>query len=275
MQRAEFEERYCIFRTVRIAGGRTIQVPVGGQNIPELRAKLAAYMTRLRRADTLDLPSLRIETFALSIEPNAALIDALREVPKELLEQLQAASDDELMALLRRYAQQLSTLRRVLGLAKAIPAADHLAERLAGGETRVIGFFHHRQTCDAMAAELESLEIDVGVLRGDTPSAARGPLIDRFDRGNLPVLLLQSQSGSLGLNLQSCRYAAIVEPDWTAATTEQAIARLYRAGQQNDVFIDFLLIPDSLDEHIVGVARRKAAIAAGIIERQPQPEKGA
>jgi SNF2 family DNA or RNA helicase len=267
MQLAEYNARYCVFRTVWISGGSTIQVPAGGQNIAELRSKLAPYMSRLRRRDVLDLPALRIHEFALSIALNTAeLTAALKTVPQELLDRLQVASGDELLTLLQRHAPQLSTLRRVLGVAKATTAADHLAERLAGGEDRVIAFFHHREVADVMLAQLRLAEISAGMIRGDTPAATRTQLIDAFDRGKLPVLLLQSQSGSLGLNLQACRYAAIVEPDWTAAVSEQAIARLYRAGQVRDVTIDFLLIPNSLDEHIVNVAHRKAALAADLIE---------
>jgi SNF2 family DNA or RNA helicase len=272
LQRAEFEARYCCFRRVRITGGRTVQVPHGGKNLAELHAKLAPHMSRLRRRDVLDLPALRVNEFALAVAPTTELLAVLKSLPHGLLEQLQVATGDELLSLLRQHAQALSTLRRVLGVAKAAAAADHLAERLAGGEARVIGFFHHREVADAMLAQLQLAEIDAGMIRGDTPAATRTKLIDQFDAGRLPVLLLQSQSGSLGLNLQSCRYAAIVEPDWTAAVGEQSIARLYRAGQVNDVTIDFLLIPDSLDEHIVGVARGKATLAANLIE--PRPREG-
>lgn len=266
-QFAEFTARYCLFRSMRLPGGKTIQVPAGAQNVLELRSKLAPHMSRLRRADVLDLPALRIHEFALSVAPSAELTAALQALPAELLDQLRMATDDELLALLRRHAQALSTLRRVLGVAKAAPAADHLVERLAGGEDRVIAFFHHRDVADVMIEQLRLAKIPTGVIRGDTPLGSRTKLIDAFDCGKLPVLLLQSQSGSLGLNLQACRYAAIVEPDWTSATTEQSIARLYRAGQVRDVQIDFLLIPNSLDEHIVGVARRKAAIAAALIDQ--------
>jgi len=266
MQQAEYEAYFCVFKTVPISGGRSVQIPVAAQHVAELRTKLAPHMSRLGRRDVLDLPALRIAEFALAVAPSAELTAALKTVPPKLLERLRTASDDEVLALLRQYAPQLSTLRRVLGVAKATAAADHLTERLAGGEDRGIGFFHHKEVADVMLAQLRLAEISAGMVRGDTPAATRTRLIDDFDRGKLPVLLLQSQSGSLGLNLQACRYAAIVEPDWTAAVSEQAIARLYRAGQVRDVQIDFLLIPNSLDEHIVGVARRKAVLAAELIE---------
>ena len=82
------------------------------------------------------------------------------------------------------------------------------------------------------------------------------------------VLLLQNEAGSLGLNLPPCRRAVVIEPAWTDATTQQAIGRIYRAGQTRNCIVEFLLIPDSLDEHVVGVARRKAALATDLIETQ-------
>ena len=68
--------------------------------------------------------------------------------------------------------------------------------------------------------------------------------------------------------MQACRRAIIIEPDWTHAATEQAIGRIYRAGQTRNCMVEFLLLADSLDEHIVGVARRKAALAANLIEKE-------
>jgi SNF2 family DNA or RNA helicase len=268
MQRGVFEQTYCVFRSVRIGGGREVRVPAGAQNTEELRARLAPYVSRLRRADVLDLPALRVDAFALAVAPSDALTAALEQSPSQLLERLrQATTLEARAAILAEYDQvALATARRLLGIAKAPAAAGHLAERLDDGEDRVIGFFHHREVSDALIEGLRDAGSIAGVIRGDTPAATRTRLIDAFVAGKLPVLLLQSQSGSLGLNLQTCRYAAIVEPDWTDATTQQSIARLYRAGQSRDVTIEFLLIPDSLDEHIAAVAHGKARIAAELIE---------
>jgi SWI/SNF-related matrix-associated actin-dependent regulator of chromatin subfamily A-like protein 1 len=273
MQFPEFAARYCVFRTVHLPGGKTKQVPSGAQNVAELRARLAPHMTRLRRRDVLDLPALRINNFALSVKPTAELIAALKSVPPALLEQLQDATDDELLALLRQHMTALSSLRRVIGVSKATAAADHIAERIASGEDRVIGFFHHKEVANVMLAQLQLADVSARFIRGDTPVTTRTILIDDFNNGKVPVLLLQNQSGSLGLNLQSCCYAAIVEPDWTAAVTEQAIARLYRAGQVRDVTIEFLLLPGSIDEHINNTAMRKASIAEALIENRVEEEQ--
>jgi SWI/SNF-related matrix-associated actin-dependent regulator 1 of chromatin subfamily A len=270
MQRAEFEHRYIVHRAVNVGHGRTIRQPIGGKNLDELHAKLAPYMSRVRLADVLDLPPLQLVEFALMVEldevleAEAALPPALRAA---IAAAAQADDTDALPVLLRRHARVLTTLRRLLGTVKAPAAAEHIAERLEAGEDRVAGFFHHRDVSDLVCDHLGVIGHNhVGVIRGDTPSAARAKALDMFDAGELPVLLLQNHSGSLGLNLQAARYCCIVEPDWTDATTQQAIGRLNRAGQQRAVTVEFLLVPNSLDEHVVGAARRKAAIAADLIE---------
>jgi SWI/SNF-related matrix-associated actin-dependent regulator 1 of chromatin subfamily A len=273
-QWAEFTERYCTFRDIHIAGGRTVRRPSGGQNLAELRVKLAPFMSRLRREHVLDLPPLQLTEYALTISVTdaAAIDEAERELPPALRERLQRATADELADLLRQYSPHLSTLRRILGMVKAAPAAEHIAERLAGGEDRVAVFFHHHGTADLLLEHLSLNGIIAGMIRGDTPLAARDRAITEFTAGRLQALLLQLQSGSLGLNLQCARRAVFVETDWTAAANEQAIARLHRANQARSVVVEFLLVPDTLDEHIVSTAQRKAAVAAALIEQaEPTP----
>ncbi len=263
MQLHEFEQRYCVFRTVHIGAGRTIQQPVGGQNLDDFRARLAPHISCLRRIDVLDLPPLQLNEFALAVDASealraeAALPAALRAA---IADAVQAGNADALLGLLRQYAPALATLRRLLGMLKGPAAAEHIAERLTSGEDRVVAFFHHRAVSDLIRDHLHAAGIASAIIRGDTASTARAKAIDAFDAGEVPVLLLQNHAGSLGLNLQLCRYAAVVELDWTDAITRQAIGRIYRAGQQRDVMVEFLLVAGSIDEHVAEAARRKAAI---------------
>jgi SNF2 family DNA or RNA helicase len=268
MSLSEFTERYCTFRTLKVSG-RTVQVINGSKNTEELRARIAPYVSRVRLPDVVDLPPLRVAEYALAVTVTPELTTALQELSPSLLEEIQAADGDALFTLLRRHTQVLASLRRLTGIAKVPAAVEYLIERLAGGADRIAVFFHHRSVSDLLQTQLQQAGISVGVIRGDTPANTRTALIDSFDAGTLSVLALQLQSGSLGLNLQCAAYAAFIEVDWTAATNEQAIARLHRAGQTRSVTVDLLMIPDSLDEHIVTVARRKAAIAAALIESNP------
>ena len=264
MQLAEYEERYCIHRAVKLGGGRTVRSIAGGKNLDDLRERLTPYVSYLRRADVLDLPPLMLHDYALTVDAGDALAAATAALPRDLAEALQRADDEALPALLQRHAGALATLRRLIGTLKAAAAAEHILARLEGGEDRIVGFFHHRDVGDIILQQLHAANVAAAAIHGSTPSTARAKAVDALTAGGLRVLLLQNQSGSLGLNLQSCRRAVIVEPDWTDATTQQAIGRVYRAGQRRNVVVEFLVLTDTLDERVVGVAKRKAAIAADL-----------
>jgi SNF2 family DNA or RNA helicase len=270
MQLAEFIEKHCTKHIVRIAGGRTIEVVSGGKNLDELSEGLSPYRSRFRRDQVLDLPLLAINDFALTVEIDDAVAAAMAALPSSLVEALQRADDDALVHLLRRYTAELATLRRLLGTLKAKAAAEHILARLNGGEDKIIAFHHHRDVGDIILAQLHDAGVAAALIRGDTLAGARTRTIDALTDGDLQVLLLQAASGSLGLNLQVARRAIIIEPSWTAAEMEQAISRIYRAGQTRNCVVEFLLIPNSLDEHVVGVAHRKAQLAAALIENPQQ-----
>ena len=65
------------------------------------------------------------------------------------------------------------------------------------GEDRVIAFFHHRDVGDVVLEQLHATHIAAATIRGDTPAGARTRAIDALTDGNLQVLLLQNQSGSI------------------------------------------------------------------------------
>jgi SNF2 family DNA or RNA helicase len=266
MGAADFEASFCTHRPLTIKGGRVIQQITGGKNLTELRERLAPYVSRLRRDQVLDLPPLQLVDFALSVGANSAVEAATTALSPALLETLRQADDEALPGLLRQHAPALASLRRALGTLKAPAAVDRILEHLEAGEDRILAFFHHRDAGALMLEQLRRAGVVCSVVRGDTPAGARTTAIDALADGNLQVLLMQTQVGGLGLNLQACRVALIVEPDWTDVATQQAIGRIYRAGQDRRCTAEFLFVPDSLDEHVTGVARRKAAIATNLID---------
>jgi SNF2 family DNA or RNA helicase len=68
-----------------------------------------------------------------------------------------------------------------------------------------------------------------------------------------------------GLNLQAAERIIIVEPAWTPASNEQAIARAYRAGQKKKVWASFVCLENSIDERITSALIRKQRIIDGAI----------
>jgi SNF2 family DNA or RNA helicase len=75
------------------------------------------------------------------------------------------------------------------------------------------------------------------------------------------ILLVQLQSGGVGLNLQHCDRIVFMGPWWTAALMDQAIGRAVRIGQNEKVEVHRLILKEeasmNIDKKMLGAAERK------------------
>jgi len=75
------------------------------------------------------------------------------------------------------------------------------------------------------------------------------------------VLLVQLQSGGVGLNLQHCDRIVFMGPWWTAALMDQAIGRAVRIGQKEKVEVHHLILKEeasmNIDKSMLEAAERK------------------
>lgn len=92
---------------------------------------------------------------------------------------------------------------------------------------------------------------------GSMNTEQRKAAIERF-RTTEKVLYITYGCGSYGLNLQFCRYIIFAEHSFDYALYEQAAARIYRLGQENDVTYISLWCEVGL-EHLIRRSRSKKA----------------
>ena len=75
------------------------------------------------------------------------------------------------------------------------------------------------------------------------------------------VLLVQLQSGGVGLNLQHCDRVVFMGPWWTAALMDQAIGRAVRIGQNDQVEVHHLILKEeasmNIDRRMLDAAEHK------------------
>jgi len=131
---------------------------------------------------------------------------------------------------------------------------DALWDRLEEiGEPAVVVYeFEH----EAERIEASIVEEDCARLTGN--SRNRAAVLRRWDRGELPILLLQS-SQAHGLNLQSGgRHMIRFGPTWNLEHHGQMIDRLYRMGQTQPVIVHTIVAKDTIDEVVVAALKAKA-----------------
>jgi superfamily II DNA or RNA helicase len=102
-------------------------------------------------------------------------------------------------------------------------------------------------------------------LTGDTPARQRGEVVRAFQAGEAPLLLLSLKAGGVGLNLTAADTVIHLDPWWNPAVQAQATARAHRIGQHRPVFAYQLVAEGSIEERLLALQARKAALAEGVL----------
>lgn len=134
-----------------------------------------------------------------------------------------------------------------------LDALSDLLEELGGAPTLVMYEFNHDKE-----RLLKRLGSATPVLGGGTSATKSDQYISQFNAGNIPVMLCHPASMAHGLNLQSkCHHMVWFGLTWNLEHYDQSIARIYRQGQENPVFIYHILAKDTLDVKVLEVLKSK------------------
>ena len=80
------------------------------------------------------------------------------------------------------------------------------------------------------------------------------------------ILLCSLRAGSLGLNLTAASRVVILEPFWNPFVEEQAIDRVHRLNQTEDVIVYKMTVQDTVEARILDLQERKRELANATIE---------
>ena len=118
--------------------------------------------------------------------------------------------------------------------------------------------------------ELQALSLTWLTLTGDTPTAQRGARVAQFQAGAAPIFLVSLKAGGVGLNLTAADTVIHLDPWWNPAVEQQASARAHRIGQARPVTVYRLVAAGSIEERLLALQARKAALADAVLGA-PQP----
>lgn len=128
---------------------------------------------------------------------------------------------------------------------------------------RVLLFSQFTGMLALIATAVEKAGIGYVLLTGDTTD--RVTPVRRFQSGEVPLFLISLKAGGVGLNLTAADTVIHYDPWWNPAAENQATDRAHRLGQDKPVFVYKLIAAGSIEEKIVLLQEKKAALAEGIL----------
>lgn len=136
--------------------------------------------------------------------------------------------------------------------------AQVLLSALAGLNEKAIVFMAFRETLSLLEERLAAAGIPAVAFHGGLSAAEKRAALSAF-RGDARVLLA-TDAGSEGLNLQFCRVLVNYDLPWNPMRLEQRIGRVHRLGQPRDVLVVNLVLEDTIEARVLAVLEEKIAL---------------
>ncbi len=175
---------------------------------------------------------------------------------EQFLEAFEAASDDDGDAIRRKGKKNLSSLRRLLGIAKAghkdtIAFIDSCVE----AHDCAVVFFYHKAVRDILKEKLAHYRIVVH--DGDTSAVNKQAAVDKFQAGKADIFLAQVEA-AIGYTVTRAQDCIYIEYGWLPTDNEQAYARAYRYGQKKIVTGHYVVAArNTLDRKLITMMIKK------------------
>ena len=129
---------------------------------------------------------------------------------------------------------------------------------------RVLVFSQFTSMLALIEEQLSAAAIGFVKITGDIRD--RATPIKRFQNGEAPIFLISLKAGGTGLNLTAADTVILYDPWWNPAVEAQAVDRSHRIGQDKPVFVHRLVTLQTIEEKMLELQQRKAALAAGLFD---------
>ncbi len=167
--------------------------------------------------------------------------------------------------------KQICNFDPVTGTSSKLERLEADLEEVAASGRKAIVFSQWVKTLETIRdriARFSPLEY-----HGKIPSKHRDRVIDEFKTNRShSVMLMSYGAGSVGLNLQFCRYVFLFDRWWNPAVEDQAINRAHRIGAAGSVTVTRMMTLGTIEERINQVLQDKRELFETILSQTDTPQ---
>ena len=166
--------------------------------------------------------------------------------------------------------KQICNFDPATGASSKLERLEADVEEVAASGQKAIVFSQWVNTLDKIRHRLQRF----GTLEyhGKIPSKKRDGVIAQFKEDpSKKVILMSYGAGSVGLNLQFCRYVFLFDRWWNPAVEDQAINRAHRIGVAGSVTVTRMLTLQTIEERINQVLEEKRALFDILLSQTDAP----
>lgn len=257
-----YKKHYCEF------GGYGGYEIVGYKNLEELQEQLNDIMLRRLKKDVLDLPEkTHIDEYVEMTPKQSKVYSEVTAEIKSNIDQIEMANNPltELIRM-RQATGYTGILSSVIQESAKIDRMEELVEEALENGKQVVIFSNWTQITDVVYERLNSKYLFVSQITGNTKDVDRDWIVQRFQSGELKVLIGTIGAMGTGLTLTAGTVEIFLDEPWNRALKEQAEDRCHRVGTTENITIYTLLCKDTIDERIHELVIQKGELADALVD---------
>ena len=249
----------------------------GYKNLSALRERIAPAVLRRRKEEILtQLPALTEQTrYTPLTTAQQELEEGYRQQAGQLMAKaarrgLTKKEQDLLMMLLLKARQACNAAELCDPKRRGSPKLDEfeslISEIASQGVSKILVFSEWVEMLKLAARRLDSAGIGYVMLHGGVPTERRPALLDRFREAADIRVLLSTEAGGTGLNLQVASYVVHLDLPWNPGRLDQRTARAHRMGQTRGVSAIYLCAEQGIERAIEKTLAGKRAVRSATLD---------
>lgn len=271
-----FSDRYLIIkeRVIKRRGRRhRFKEVVGYKNLAELRDQLRGWMLRRRKRDVLpDLPEVTFNTHYVQLSRAERHVYSIIDRYVDRIYGTYGRSGVTLsnVVFLRECCDHPALVNHVLRELgyEAVEAESSKLDVLLTlledfGDRKIVIYSEWVKMLKRIA---EVIPFEHEMLYGGLSDKQRVNVIRRFTKEPYVQVLLSSEMGRFGLNLQVADVVINFDLHWNPAKLQQRVGRLERHGQKNPITCINLVAEDTIEEDVLKTLREKTDLFRKVID---------
>lgn len=245
------------------------------EEMERLRKMIRPFVLRRLKQDVLkDLPAKMEEAVYAGMEGEQEKL--YRAHVQRLRLMLEGQSEAEFASQKIQILSELTRLRQLCcdpaliyenyqeESAKLMMCMELIQNAIAGGH-RILLFSQFTTMLSRIQEQLQQRHILFLSLTGSVSKEKRAELVEKFQKGRIPVFCISLKAGGTGLNLTAADIVIHYDPWWNVAVQNQATDRAHRIGQKNPVTVYKLIAKDTIEENILKLQEKKSQLAEQLL----------
>ena len=251
--------------------------PRGYRNLDRLRERIRPLLLRRRKRDVeTELPNRIERTFLVPLAESQRLAYQAHEA---VVSRLMTAHRRRPLAepQRERLLRELNMLRMICDSPYILNSADRtcpkldelsrlLAECMGNPQVKVLVFSEWERMLELATDTCRRLRVPFATHTGSLTVAQRRQEVGRFREDPDCRVLLSTDTGGLGLNLQHASVVINCDQPWNPARLEQRVARAWRKDQHHAVTVLNLVSERTIEHRMLGLLANKQALSDGVLD---------